>query len=567
MFQFITFAVCLLCIVNEIFNFQYNLPVELLYATASCGIVSIVFFGISRFYKFSQVLAFTYLLSILILFSFAWFFEGGVNGPVVIFILFLVVIAIFLTDGLLLYTFLLLVFVTVIGLYYVQRAYPKIIFGYKDYETQQMDILFSTVFSISFLGSLVIYVKNSYNKKQKLLNEHKTALEESNKKLQEARDIAEKATYSKSYFLANMSHEIRTPLNGIIGITELLKQQKIKEEEKELINTLQSCCDLLLNIINDVLDVSKIEAGQLILKPTAFQISNTINTVVAITSAQIRNSGKQLAISVEVENGIQENVLGDENRLKQILVNLISNAIKFTQLGEIKIKLVKEVVTADREIITFHISDTGIGIEKADIQLLFQPFSQIQHNHKREYGGTGLGLSICKKLVEMMGGNIWVTSEVGVGSTFSFTLPLTINKENVVEDAFQNLGQQHSFKKLPIILLAEDNPMNQFVSKKIFSSLGYTIDIAENGLEVLSMMNKKQYDIIFMDVQMPQMDGIEATKKIMSLSSEKMPIIIAMTANALKEDEQLCFEVGMNDFLAKPFTIQQLKAVLNRWIS
>lgn len=564
LFQLICLTVAFFSIINFIFNSQHDFPVAVNVLVSFSGIIGFVFFCISRFVKFYNWLPVAFIFLLQVLLSIIWFHSAGADGPALIFLIFLVILGAFVTKGLFRVVLPVLVAVQIIVLFYLEQTHKEWVFPYTSVQEREVDILFATIASILVLGSMVIFVKKSFDKQQQSLIDNKNSLEIFNQKLIQARDIAERATFAKSYFLANMSHEIRTPLNGIIGSTELLKQQVINEENKELIATLQSCSHLLLNIINDVLDVSKIEAGQLSLSHAPFQIKHCVNSVVLINIAQMKTLGKQLAIDYTIDEQIEDNVIGDKNRLKQILLNLISNAVKFTSEGSIHINVRKEGTTADKQILTFEISDTGIGIAEKNIPLLFQPFTQVMQINQKQFGGTGLGLSICKKLVEMMGGKIWVLSIEGKGSTFSFQVALNTTSESVIDEHEEVL--QVFEPKASRILLAEDNQMNQFIAKKIFSTLGYTIDIAVNGREAVTMHKNNSYDIIFMDVQMPEMDGLEATKKIHAMEQSRKPVIVAMTANALKEDEDICFAAGMQDFLAKPFTIEQLKMVLNRWV-
>lgn len=564
LFQVITCTVVLFALIIFLFNSQHDFPAIINILLAITGLFSALFFCASRFIKFYDWFPMVFILSLLMVLSVIWFHSAGADGPVIIFFIFLVVLGTFITKGLFRKLLPILVSVQIALLFFLEVKHPEWLYPYSSVEEREIDIIFATLASIVVLGSLVIFIKKSFDKQNASLTANKLSLELFNQKLIQARDIAEKATFAKSYFLANMSHEIRTPLNGIIGSTELLKQQVQDEDKRELINTLQSCSHLLLNIINDVLDVSKIEAGQLSLQQAPFQIKHCVNSVVLINIAQMKSLGKSLAINYHIESDIEDNVVGDKNRLKQILLNLISNAVKFTNEGSIQISVTKDGMVGEKQILTFKIADTGIGISEKNIHLLFQPFTQIMHANNKQFGGTGLGLSICKKLVEMMDGTIWVHSIEGKGSTFCFQIALNISNE-VVEEEIEQIPQIFETKKCKI-LLAEDNLMNQFVAKKIFSSLGYTIDTAVNGVEALAMAKKVKYDLIFMDIQMPEMDGLEATKKIHDATLLHKPVIIAMTANALKEDEDICYAAGMNDFLSKPFTIEQLKMVLNRWI-
>lgn len=567
-FQVTTFISGIMGMLLAIFNSLQDFPIVLNIVTVTFSVFSFIFYLVTRYYKYTLLLTYLFLFSVVFLLSFAWFNNSGIEGPLITYYLFVIILGIFLSPKKHRLIFASIVCSNIIILAFIEYTHPELIVKYVSREAQFLDVMFSSIVAIFVLGSLVVFIKNSYDDEHVLLLKANKSLEDSNKKLAMAKDVAEKATFSKSYFLANMSHEIRTPLNGIIGTSELLKQQVSAEENKELVATLQSCSLLLLNIINDILDVSKIEAGQLTLHDAPFQVKHCVHSVVQINEAQMKSLGKNLDLTYQIADDVVNDVVGDKNRIKQILLNLISNAIKFTERGSVHIAVTKDSDVENKQILTFKVSDTGIGIAEQHIGLLFQPFTQVDEGHTRSFSGTGLGLSICKKLVELMGGTISVHSIEGKGSTFSFQIPLIKSDEElIIEDEFASVAtpSKAPIKKLNI-LLAEDNLMNQFIAKKIFSSLGYTIDVAQNGLEAVNKTKVQLYDMIFMDIQMPEMDGLAATKAILQLQLKEPPVIIAMTANALKEDEEMCLTAGMNDFIAKPFTIEQLKQTLQRWV-
>ena len=373
-----------------------------------------------------------------------------------------------------------------------------------------------------------------------------------------AKKELENSVKAKSEFLANMSHEIRTPMNGVLGMVQLLSETSLSDKQKEMVETVRSCGDSLLSILNDILDLSKIESGKLDLEIIDFNISKLIEEAMFLLSFKVSEKG----IDIVFHNEYKFDDLwyrGDITRIKQILVNFLSNAVKFTENGKVEIFLNIKEHSESLDWIEISVKDTGIGISKEAQDNLFTAFTQADSSTTRKFGGTGLGLSICTKLVEIMHGNITVSSELGKGSIFTFKIPLPKGYA-IVENSLNNKDLELNEHE---ILICEDNAVNQKLITLMLKKLGYSCDIAKNGKEGIEMVKSKDYTLVLMDMQMPIMDGITATKEIHSLNLRPRPAIVAMTANAFAEDKQKCFQAGMDDFISKPLELDEVKRILS----
>ncbi len=385
------------------------------------------------------------------------------------------------------------------------------------------------------------------------------------------RDITERkqAELAKQEFLAMITHEVRTPITSVSGMASLLLNSKLNHEQEEFVKTIYTSGESLLKIINDFLDFSKIESGKLDLEVKSFNLRSCINEAIYLLAPRAREKGIKLVFVDTPE--IPTQIEGDITRLRQILINLLNNAIKFTDIGSVEISvatLQKKIQNNNSYELIFAVKDTGIGIKKENLERLFKAFSQVNSSITRQYGGTGLGLAICKKLAELMGGKIWVESELGVGSTFYFAIATSApviqeRAENVASDVEidPEMGKKHPLR----ILLVEDNVINQRMIKLMLQRMGYQPNVANNGLEALAILHSKTYDVVLMDVQMPEMDGLTTTQCIcQEWTADTRPWIVALTASAMWGERDRCLASGMDDYLSKPIRIKELMEVLKK---
>ncbi len=525
------------------------------------AVIIVAFSGIywmSRTGKFQKLIRPLYITLGLLSICLFYFYLNGINGEVPLYFILGAMLSITVVKR--------KYYVFIIGLWtlsfilcrWIELEYPESISTDPANAERSFAFMISAIGIMVLIAGILVLFKNLFEYERKQLQEANAELKASARELELAKNEAEKANKAKSEFLSTMSHEIRTPLNAVIGLSYILMQEDPRPDQLDNLKILRFSSENLLSLINDVLDYNKIEAGKLVLEDAPFNINELLESVLSGFHLKAEEKGIALELrKTAVEK--RRTVRGDSTRLTQVLNNLVSNAVKFTENGTVMLSAEVEEISDDEVSVSFTVEDTGIGVPEEIKDTIFDSFTQAHPSITRKYGGTGLGLAISSELVRLMGGELALESQVGKGSKFTFDLPLPISEKKAAVQS-QNAGIDSLMPLEGInVLVAEDNAVNALVARKFLSSWGAKIEIAKDGKEAVQKWEAGNFDVILMDLRMPEMDGIEAARKIRNSDSENANIpILALTASAMLEEQNEIFKVGMNEYVSKPFNPEEL---------